>query len=83
MHLSSKDLRKSATVNAQNAEDGGLWGGGADVGPTGIVTGAFPDEDTPGKRQAAVAEDGAALRARLVQCLRNYQKRSSCKRSSL
>ena len=30
-------VRKSATVNAQNAEDGGLGGKGADVDPIGIA----------------------------------------------
>lgn len=32
--------------SAQNAEDGGLGGGGADVGPIGIARVLFPGEDT-------------------------------------
>ena len=52
------------TVNAQNVEGGGL---GADVGSIGDCDGVFSDEDASGKRQAAVAKDNAALKARLVK----------------
>jgi hypothetical protein len=65
---------------AQNVEDGGFWGR---CRSNRDRDGALPDQDAPGKRQAAVAEDGAVLKARLGQWLRKYQKRSSCKRSSL
>ena len=40
--------------------------------------GVFSDEDASGKRQAAVVKDNAALKAGLGQCLRIYQKQSSC-----
>jgi hypothetical protein len=49
----------------------------------GDCDGDFSNEDASGKRWAAVAEDNAALKARLGQCLHNYQKQSSCERSNL
>jgi hypothetical protein len=70
-------------VRQSTPERWGVVDLGADVDPIGDCEGDFFDEDASSERQAAVAKDNAALKAGLGQCLRNYQKQSSCERSNL